>query len=147
MPQVPSYPFEQQSPVYMPSPLHQPPFHPIFQPGIQQFNPMYPNPMMFDQFSSAPPFPQYDFPPTVAYPNYTTEPMGTPVPLFYEQEQLPMQMQNVSMEPHQFTSAPPMYQHSPPLPPQQTTPPHIINAAALEFVPSQVPRNIPKNDK
>lgn len=140
MPQIPPFSFDQQSPMHMPSSLQQPPFHPFYQPDTQPFNP---NSMMFDQLSGIS-FQPYDLPPPDAYPNYTSGPIDTSAPLFYQQEQLPMQMQNVSIGSQQFAPPPHMHQHSPPIRPQQTTPPNVTNKATLQFVPSQVLRNIPK---
>jgi hypothetical protein len=130
MSQVPSYLFEQQPQMYMPSQYQQLPRQLSFQPGMQQFNPVG-----FDEFNGVP----YD----LTLSGYPIEPMGPSMPINYEQ-QLPTQTPNVPTRPVQFTSTSPLSCDAPIFQPQQTASSSPTNRQTLQFIPSQVLRNIPK---
>jgi hypothetical protein len=145
MSQAPPYSFEQHPSMYIRSQFQQLPGYVSFQPGMQQFNPMHP--MEFNEFNDVQSFPPYDLPPPGTFPGYPIGPMGTPTPVNYgqqQQQQFPTQMQNVPMGPSQFTPTSPLSAEAPPFQPQQTTSPGSANKQTLQFVPSQVLRNIPK---
>ncbi|CAF2425748.1 unnamed protein product [Rotaria sp. Silwood2] len=150
MPQTSMYPFEQQSPIYMLPQFQQPLSYPYFQPGMEQFNQMYGASMAPDQFNQRAPFPSYDLHPQGAYVNYPSGPMVTPMPFNYgqqQQQQLPMQMQNLTMGPGQLPPNSHMSYQSPTMQFQQHTSTGSTNNATLQFIPSQVLRKIPKNHK
>jgi len=149
MSQTSSYPFEQQSSMYMTSPFSPLPAHFSFQPSMQQFNPMYP--MGYGEFNDVPPFVPYDLPPPNAFSGYPIESMGTSMPINYEQQQqqqqYPTQMQNVPKGPDQLISNSSLSHLAAPFEPQQTNSTRSTNIQTLQFIPSQVLRNIPKNHK
>lgn len=131
MSQMSSYPIEQQSSVYMP-PQYQP-MSPSFHPGMQQFNPMG-----FDPTNGMSIFPPQGFP----IPGYPIIPMGTPITANYEQQQ---QTPSTSTRTNQFASSSLSYDAQP-FEPQQTPSPRSTNKETLQFIPSQVLRNIPKKN-
>jgi hypothetical protein len=143
MPPIPMHVLDPQSLPFIPSFQHQQsqPPQPFFQSDMQQFNPM-----MFGGYNGAPPFAPYDLPPPSSpYGGYPIGPMDPRMFMNYGQQQLPMQMQQIPMGAGQFPPPPYIHHQSPPIRPQQTTSPNQpTNKATLQFVPSQVFRNMPK---
>ena len=145
MPSIPMHVLDPQCLPFVPSFQHQQsqPPQPFFQPDIQQFNPM-----MFEGYNGAPLFAPYDLPPLSPYGGYPVAPMDPRMFMNYgqqQQQQLPMQMQQIHMGANQFSPPPHIPHQSPPIRPQQTTSPNQpTNKATLQFVPSQVFRNMPK---
>ncbi|CAF0852092.1 unnamed protein product [Rotaria sp. Silwood1] len=148
MSQAQMYPYEQQSQMYLPSHYHQQSLYHHFSPGMEQFNPMYGVPIAGNEFNYGVPFPPYNLHHQGAYLGHPTESMITPMPFNYEQQQqLPMQMQNLAMGPGQLPPMHHMSSESSTMQPRQQTSTGSTNKAALQFIPSQVLRNIPKNHK
>jgi hypothetical protein len=140
MPQSPMYLFDQQSSTYIPFQYQQPlQSYPLFQPGIQQYNTMHPDPNMLGGFTSVSTIIPYDLPPADAYPGYPIRPIGTSIPINHEQQQVPMGAAQFPPPTHHIPHPSPPIQHQ-----QTTSPNQPINKAALQFVPSAVFRNMPK---
>jgi len=129
-----SHLFEQQPQMYMPSQYQLLPPHLSFQPDMQQFNPMG-----FDGFNGVTSFPPHD----LSFSGYPIEPLGPSMPINYEQ-QFPTQTPNVPMGKVQFTPTSSLSYDAPPFQPQQTTSFSPTNRQTLQFIPSQVFRNMPK---
>jgi len=105
-----------------------------FQPGMQQFNPME-----LEGFNGIPPFSPYDLP----LSDYPIGPMGPSIPINYEQQVSP-QIPNVPMRPRELASTSSLSYDAPPFEPQKTSSSGSTNRQTLQFIPSQVLRNIPK---
>jgi hypothetical protein len=72
--------------------------------------------------------------------NPVTSTNNVSMPVSYRPQQFPMPTQNVPMRP--LTSS--LSYDAVPFQPQQTTPPHVTDRETVQFIPSQVLRNIPK---
>ncbi|CAF1146840.1 unnamed protein product [Rotaria sordida] len=143
MPQVPMYPFEQQSSMYASSQFQQPLSYPHFPPGMEPFNLMYDAPLICNEFNHGSPFPSYNLHPQGGYINYPTGSVMTSIPFNYEQQQqqqqqFPMQMQNPPMDSGQLPPIPLMSHESSTMQFQQQASTGLTNKAALKFIPSQM---------
>ena len=123
-----------------PSGYQQPSMHLQPQSGMQQFNPM-----QYTESNGMPVFLPYELPPSGTVPGYAIGPFGSPATSNYEQQQ----QQQVSMPTHNISSGPTspstLSYDAVPFQPQQTTPPPPqTSKQTLQFIPSQVLRNIPK---
>jgi hypothetical protein len=132
--QTSPYQFERQYSTYMSSQYQPLPGYLPFQPGMRQFNPME-----LEGFNGIPPFSPYDLP----LSGYPIGPMGHSIPINYEQQVSP-QIPNVPMRPREFASTSSLSYDAPPFEPQKTSSSGSTNRQTLQFIPSQVLRNIPK---
>jgi hypothetical protein len=109
------------------------------QPGMQPFNSM-----QYNESNGMPVFLPYELPPPGTVPGYAIEPLGIPAPRNYEQQQVPLSTQNISSGPTSPPVASTLSYDAVPFQPQQMTPPSPTQKQTLQFIPSQVLRNIPK---
>jgi hypothetical protein len=146
---------EQQSSLNIqPSPPQQPPLS-ILQRAIQQSDQQFnTNPIsspISNGFNNVAPFQPFDLISSNAYPGFPVGPTLNHVPLQYQQQQSPVQQNNIRMGSPQTMSSPSNKSHnSPPSQPQaaqQTNSPRMSGGSTLQFVPSQVLRNMPKSHK
>ena len=151
--------FEQQSPLNIPSPpqpfqqqqqQQQAPFsilHRAIQQSNQQFNTNQISPPVLNGSADVTPFQPFDLNPPYAYPGFPIGPIFNQIPL---QQQPPVQSNNIRMGSPQTMSSPNMSHHSPSSQ-TQTTPqmssPRMSGGSTLQFVPSQVLRNMSKSHK
>ena len=117
----------------------------------QQFHTNPPVHPMSNGFNNVAPFQPFDIIAPNSYPSYPAGPIPNQVPL-QSQQQSPIQTNNIRLVSPQIASSPLKTSHtSPPTqaqtPPQQTNSPRMSGGSTLQFVPSQVLRNMPKNNK
>lgn len=151
-------PFQQspQAPFQQPPP--QAPFS-LLQRAIQQSDQQFntnstPYPMS-NGFTNAAPFQPFDLIGSNAYPGFPIGPVLNQTPPHHQppppQQQSPIQPNNIRLSSPQAASSPlKTSQASPPTQPQtpqQTNSPRMPGGSTLQFVPSQVLRNMPKNNK
>ena len=128
-----------------------PPTYASFQLGMEQFNPLLGNPMASDESNSAALFQSYYLHPQddkfFSYPSESTLP-PTADNYYQQRPQSSIQIQNPTISPGQLITQTPHTPHmSLPLQSEQKITMNSIDKASLQFVPSQVLRNIPKNNK
>jgi hypothetical protein len=130
-----------------------PPSLSILQQAIQQSDQqLNSNPAAYsisNGFNSVAPFQPFDLFPNT-YPGIPVGPVPTPVPP-QQQQQSPMQANNIRLGSPQTMSSPMNISHtSPPSQVQQAQPnnsPRMSGGSTLQFVPSQVLRKMPKSHK
>lgn len=130
MPQMSSYSFEQNPPIFISS-QYPPGSVNLFQPDIQQSNQIW-----TDSNNGMPYFPPQGFP----IPGIPIIPMGTPTHEQQQQQQIP----NTSTEANQSVRTSSLSGDAQPFEPKQTTNKQPVDKQTLQFIPNQVLRNIPK---
>jgi hypothetical protein len=156
--------FEQQSSLNIPplplsqpfqSPPQQAPPISILQRAIQQseqqFNTNQTSSPISNGFNNVAPFQPFDLIPPNTYPGFPVGPLPNQVPLQNQQQQSPIQPNNIRMGSPQIMSSPSNTSHSsPPSQPQavqQMNSPRMSGGSTLQFVPSQVLRKMSKSHK
>lgn len=157
---------EQQSPIYNP-PQSQPfqqqqqqqqPVQLSFlqraiQQSDQQFNMNQTSSTVPNEFSTVPLFQPFDLLPPNAYPGFPIGSVMNQAVLQHQQQQQqqsPAQPNNIRLSSPQAASSPNTSHTSPPSQPQtpqQMNSPRMSGGSTLQFVPSQVLRNMSKNHK
>lgn len=102
-------------------------------------------------FNSVAPFQPFDLISPTNYTSFPVAPTSNQVPIQYQQQQSPIQPNNIRMNSPQTMSSPSNISHnsSPAHNPtsQQTNSPRVTGGSTLQFVPSQVLRKMPKSNK
>jgi hypothetical protein len=132
----PSQPFQQQPPLSM--------LQRAIQQSEHQFNTNQTFPLMSNGFNGGAPFAPIDLIPPNTYPGFPIGPTSTQPPL-QSQQQSPTQLNNIRLGSPQTMSSPSVSHMSPQS--QQMTSPRMSGGSTLQFVPSQVLRNMSKSHK
>jgi hypothetical protein len=147
IPSLPSQPFLQQQQQQASLSMLQR----AIQQSNQQFNTNQISPPVLNGSTDITPFQPFDLNPPYAYPGFPVGPIFNQNPVQQQQQQQsPVQSNNIRMGSPQTMSSPNMSHNSPSLQTpatQQTSSPRMSGGSTLQFVPSQVLRNMSKNHK